>query len=275
MMIARNKRQTRRFERSTYKRHVEETRPKRYRKWGVTLPDVKSAAKRYNEALGAWLALADAALAGNKTTPGQGISIADVSAKAVVETLRARRESFPSSARAIALQLDFTAARKLGHQVAQILHALAVRASALSKLPIATIHRDGGPVPIAATHRDGGKVNIHVTRGRITVLGFEAVDSFLSTIEGVEAWRIRHCELTECSRLFWATRRDSRCCCKQHAAVCRIRRYRARREEYERRRELKRGREEYERRRGQAKQHCQFAAAQNGMTVPPAIRRSK
>jgi len=197
---------------------------------------VKSAAKRYNEALAGWLELADAALAGAKAGARQSIAIDDVNAAAVMRILRAKRESFPPAAKAIGLQLDLSAARKLGHQVAQILHALAAGAAA-------------GPLPIAAIYRDGGKVNIHVTRGRITILGFEAVDSFLNTIEGVEAWRIRRCELAECGRFFWAARRDSRCCCKQHAAVCRIRRYRARREEYERRRELKRGREEYERRR--------------------------
>jgi len=204
---------------------------------------VKTGAERFGEALAPWLALADAALNGAKTNPGRSIAINEINAAAVIGVVRARHD-FPAAARSIGWQRDFEAATRLGHQVAQVIHALASGAA--------------GPLPVAVFHRDGGRVNIHVKqdgskrgneRATVVVSGFEAVDAFLNVIEGIEARRIRRCELAECARFFWAVRGHSRCCCKAHTALCRLRRYRAKSKDYELHRQLNLAHKEYEQRR--------------------------
>jgi hypothetical protein len=220
--------------RHTSKHMVRRLGQKRFIGKPASLSEAKASAPHSIEPLAPWLALADAALTGSKTTLGRGIATNQIDAAAVIEILRARSD-FPAVAKAIGARRDFTEAESLGHKVAQIIHALA------NGEPV-------GSAPVAAFRRDGGRVNIYFEPARskrgketatVVVSGFEAVDFFLSAVEGINARRVRRCELEECARFFWAIRSHSRGCCPRHTALCRLRRYRAKSKGYEQRRKEK------------------------------------
>jgi hypothetical protein len=233
-MIYGSRPQTRLPMRHTSKHIAFKTCQKRFIPRRVALPKTKAGAQHSGQALAPWLALAGAALTGASTTPRRGIAINQINAAAVIEILRLRND-FPTAAKAIGAQRDFADALTLGHQVAQVIHALAGGAVV-------------GPLPAAALRRDKGALNIHLKPARskrgketatVVVSGFEPIDFFLSAIDRIDARRILRCELAECAQFFWAARGHSRCCCKAHTALCRLRRFRARSKEYEQRRKEK------------------------------------
>jgi predicted nucleic acid-binding Zn ribbon protein len=102
----------------------------------------------------------------------------------------------------------------------QTLHHIAVTVKTLSQHP--------SPEYLTERFLNVGWINYRAVDVYIDDGGFfrVRVDEFLEAIDGVEASRVRSCEV--CGIIFWAGRRDQLCCSTKCARVLRTRRWRAR-----------------------------------------------